>query len=160
MHLATILFSTASLMVGAAQGYRIKVNFHDGNVKDFDVPSGNLTADELLANPRRAVVFGEESQYDKRQVCTTLTTNWYELVGDGDPHQNYKIAQVANTIVSCPANINQGYSHTTSWSFSAGRGVAVEGISFADLGFGVSVSDTRSTSRGFSCDGRPTDMCA
>lgn len=68
---ALILF-TATLLASAAHAYRLKVDFHDGEIRDLDIPAGNLTADDLLANPRRAVVFSEESHHDKRHPSAVL----------------------------------------------------------------------------------------
>lgn len=76
MQRLTSVLCIAFRLAGLANGYRLKVDFHDGDPKTFDVPRGNLTADELLAGHRRAVVFGEQSQYDKRQVCTSYTRDW------------------------------------------------------------------------------------
>lgn len=149
---APLSLFTSLLMASAARAYRIKVDFHDGDIKTFDVPRGNLTADELLAGHRTAVVFGEDSHFDKRQVCTSYTRDWYELVGDGNPHQNFKITQVANTMVSCPATVAEGHSHTSEWSFSVGTDVVFRDMTFASLGLGVSESNTQSVEFGFGCE--------
>lgn len=157
--LASILFVT-TLLASATDAYRVKVDFHDGRVQDFDVPRGNLTADELLAGSRRAVVFGEESQYDKRQECVTRTRSWYELIGDGKPHQNYEITQIENTLIGCPGAIEHSVSHTTSWGFSIGAEAAYDVFDFGNVGFSVSEEVTTSDALGFDCDERPSEICA
>ena len=158
------VLSMALSLCSIAQGYLITIDFHQGEIKTFDVPYGNLTADDLLQNPC-TVLFGRESSVDKRQGagpggCTTDTSYYYELIGDGDPHQNYRIGQIANTLVSCPGTVATGESHTFGWSFSFGLNPGYMQTDFASLGFSVSESNTETVTDSFECAEDTTEICA
>ena len=151
------------LVCSVVQGYVIKIDFHQGKPETFDIPHANLTADELLRDPR-SVVFSRDSSIDKRQNCldsNTVTTYNYELIGDGDPHQNYKIVQMDDTLMSCPGTITSGHSSTTSWSFQVGLNPGYKQTDFASLGFSVTETETKSVENTFNCPGSDgTEICA
>lgn len=151
-----------SLSAGV-KGYEVKIDFHDGGVKSFDIPHGNLTANDLLQNPR-SVVFHQEAPNEKRQDgphgCIPHTSHYYQLVGDGNPHQNYKIGQVANTLISCPGSVTQGESHTFGWSVQVGLNPGFQESDFASVGFSVTETNTESVSETFPCAGDTTEICA
>lgn len=149
-----------SFLARATYAYTIRVDFHSGVSKTLDVPSSNLTAEELLADPRQAITLEEQSQYDKRQVCTSYKRSLYELVGDGNPHQNCKIAQVRGTLASCPGSTSTGESHTSSWWIGGGADSdrTPRGMEFSDGGFGVGESETASITQTFSCPEVESDV--
>lgn len=151
------ILSFALLLCTAVQGYRINVDSHDGNIRTLDVANSNLTAEEFLHNSHK-VTFGRHSSLDKRN-CVTVTLNQYQIIGDGNPHQNYKIGQMPNTLISCPGTVTNTESHTTGWSWSSG---GVEKWIFAPLGFSVTESDTKSVTTGIECEdsNTMTEICA
>jgi hypothetical protein len=158
-----LVLSTALMICIGAQGFRIKVDFHDGNTKEVDISHGNLTAEDFLRSPRGVPVsFGTETSPDKRQdgPCLSSTVYSFEKVGDGNPHQNYKIGQVANTLISCPGSVSQGESHTFGWSIGLNINPGVGESDFANLGFAVSESQTNSVTDTFPCVGGMTEICA
>jgi hypothetical protein len=124
---------------------------HDGQITPRNIPAGDLTADDLLANRKRSVVVGEKSHFEEREVCTTYTRSFYELVGDGNPHQNYRISQIADTLGGCPCRSIPGQSQTVKWSYSLGTASGIEGLEFSDLGFNVSESSTQLVTRSYEC---------
>ncbi|CAL5866965.1 uncharacterized protein PFLUO_LOCUS1177 [Penicillium psychrofluorescens] len=85
-------------------------------------------------------------------VCGPCSVNvGYSLVGDGFPHQNFVITQSGSSLIECStpeSATSTGYSTTLEWDLSIGLNTE-----FSSLGFGVSESESYSTSNSFTCDG-------
>jgi hypothetical protein len=164
LHLKSLALSVALSLVSVAQGYVIKIDHHEGGLRTYEVRSSNLTAEEFLSS-RGPVAYRrrelEPHQHKGRQCDSSGIVDSYELIGDGNPHQNYKIGQVANTLVSCPGSVSTGESHTFSWSIGGGFNPGNGKYDFASLGFSVGESDTQTVSETFQCGGNGmTEICA
>lgn len=162
MHATTLALSLAAFMLSNAQAYVIKVDSHDGPLTTHEVHSSNLTAEEFLSS-KKPVRFRRETResLDERD-CTTNSDFYYTINGDGDPHQNYKIAQVANTLISCPGTVSTGESHTFEWSITGSANGGTKDFTFGALGFSVGESDTQTVSDAFACTPGVgmTEICA
>lgn len=159
---ARFVLSIACCLSSIAQGYVIKVDSHEEGLRNFEVQSSNLTAEEFLSR-REPVLFhstAEERAIEERQACITTTNYYYKLIGDGNPHQNYKIAQVENTLISCPGTVATGESHTFAWSIGCGFNPGTDKFDLANVGFTVGESDTKSVTDSFACAGGMTEICA
>ncbi|KAF2098700.1 hypothetical protein NA57DRAFT_75939 [Rhizodiscina lignyota] len=156
-----LALSIALSLISTTQGYVIKVDNHQGNLHNYEVRSSNLTAEEFLRT-REPVTFRrdiEERNLGERQ-CFASTTYSYKIIGNGNPHQNYKIGQVANTLISCPGTVATGESHTFGWSIGGGFNPGSEAYDFASVGFSVGESDTKTVTDSFECAGSMTEICA
>ena len=159
----SLLLLIAFLICNRARRYRIKIDFHDGQTKEVDIAHGNLTAEDFLQSLRSVpVAFGDYTSFDKRQdgPCHSSTVYSFDKVRDGNPHQNYKIGQVADTLISCPGSVSKGESHTFGWSLSLNLNPGVGESDFSSLGFSVTESQTSSVSDSFTCETGPTEICA
>lgn len=116
-------------------------------VQTFCYPSGDLQTTDPALGPRQ--IFGYN------YICCMGDCK-YELVGNGDPHQNYFHKQVTENIncgsaASC--SVSKLTSYTISYSVNAGGAVG-----FITGGFAVSESWTSGES--YSCTGTPgEDLC-
>lgn len=154
------IFSIAASLASIANAYVIKIDHHENGVKTYDIPGGNMTAEEFLRTSGKV-------EYNRRQVnenpmCPGQDVYSYRLIGNGDPHQNYKIAQVKDTLIKCSpgATVQTGHEHTFSWSFNADIGGGNE-YAFASVGFSVGESDTKSVNTAFECGANGmSEICA
>lgn len=156
---AKLLLSVAASLSGLAQAYVIKVDSQDGSLRRYDVNSGNLTAEEFLRS-REPVHFRRKLE-ERQEACFIREDYFYEIVGNGNPHQNYKIAQVADTLITCSkgAVTLTGREHTFSWSVGGGIEVG-HSFAFANFGFSVGESDSKSVQQSFTCgENGMTEIC-
>lgn len=161
----TRLAVSLALSLGTiAHGYVIRMDARDGPLKSYEVESTNLTASEFIKRGE-PVHFRREVDPSKREtpcIADPQTDYYYKIIGDGNPHQNFKIGQVANTLVECPATVATGESHTFSWSIGGGFNPGVDEFDFANIGFSVGEADTKTVTDSFACDENTdmTEICA
>jgi hypothetical protein len=158
----TLALSIALSLAGTGHGYVIQIDHHEMGRRSYDVPSSNLTAEEFLRS-KRSVTYEtktlEARDLDERQTCgPTMVVKTYDLIGNGNPHQNYKIAQIAGPLVSCPGGTSRSEGHSFGWSISGGLANPGE-YSFANVGFAVSEEESISVEQSFSCETNPTQIC-
>ncbi|QIX00618.1 hypothetical protein AMS68_006135 [Peltaster fructicola] len=129
------------------------------NALVIDRTKGNITDVEFLANPSLL----DETIVDRDAVgiggCFSQVKNYYTLVGNGSPHQNFKITEIGGSAINCPGSVSKTYSHTTGWSIGGKIGLSTHDVDFASLSFSVQDTTTNSISNTFSCDATWAMMC-
>ena len=160
VHAMRLLLLAALSLFSTTQAYVIKIRTVDGDVQEHEVPSSNLTAEEFLSGSKPVRYRREVGKREAPCIANPHVEHYYKKVGDGNPHQNYKIAQIASTSIACPGTVTAGEEHTFGWSIGGSINPGVNKWDFATLGFSVEQSDTKTVQDFFSCDGKMTDICA
>ncbi|KAJ0274105.1 hypothetical protein Brms1b_009414 [Colletotrichum noveboracense] len=95
--------------------------------------------------------FSDKREIGKRQGC--YPQKWTELVGDGNPHQNYYHSQITENnecgLATCSTGTETSKSVSVGWSVETGGSIS----EWITGGFSVSVSWSAAVSQG--CETEP-----
>ena len=138
--------------------------------RGIDCPSAHMQT-HFMRQPhaRRSVEAKQESPQPRNPIENAIDVaarqavpcpsqgSRIDLVGDGDPHQNYwneQLSEVQTCSQTSGCSVGQAQSYTVSVSFSVSA-AATKTWGFIDFGFGV--SESWGTVSSYTCNGNPSE---